>query len=161
VERWQLKDRFTLGVRAKKALGPTLRLIQGHKLQHLLVTCGQIEKKISLSALTPSVKPLGLISTFAPIEMLDLGWTLAPTPSVKRAYIELVFCVEVYKKIQLFTSISCQLVGYVDNFYDTCVSVCQERVWLLWVMNQLRGLAPKENRCQTNLIKIVSTTCPP
>jgi hypothetical protein len=27
----------------------------------------------SLSALTPSVKPLGLISTFAPIGMLDLG----------------------------------------------------------------------------------------
>jgi hypothetical protein len=33
--------------------------------------------------LTPSAKPLGLISTFAPIGMLDLGWTLALTPSVK------------------------------------------------------------------------------
>jgi hypothetical protein len=51
----------------------TLGLIQGHKVQHLLVTCGQIEIFFSLSALTPSVKPLGLISTFAPIEMLDLG----------------------------------------------------------------------------------------
>jgi len=29
--------------------------------------------------------------------------------------------------------------------------VCQERVWFLWVMNQqLRSLAPKENKCQTN-----------
>jgi hypothetical protein len=35
--------------------------------------------------LTPSVKLLGLNSTFAPIRMLDLGWTLALTPSVKRA----------------------------------------------------------------------------
>jgi hypothetical protein len=34
---------------------------------------GQIEKKKSMSALTPSVKPLGLISTCAPIGMLDLG----------------------------------------------------------------------------------------
>jgi len=38
-----------------------------------------------MSALTPSVKPLGLISTFVPIGMLDLGWTMALTPSVKRA----------------------------------------------------------------------------
>jgi hypothetical protein len=35
--------------------------------------------------LTPSVNPLGLISTFAPIGMLDLGWTLALTPSVKHS----------------------------------------------------------------------------
>jgi hypothetical protein len=34
---------------------------------------GQIENISSSSALTPSVKPFGLISTFAPIEMLDLG----------------------------------------------------------------------------------------
>jgi hypothetical protein len=34
---------------------------------------GQIENFFSISALTPSVKPLGLISTFAPIGMLDLG----------------------------------------------------------------------------------------
>jgi hypothetical protein len=34
---------------------------------------GQIEKFLLVSALTPSVKPLGLISTFAPIGMLDLG----------------------------------------------------------------------------------------
>jgi hypothetical protein len=42
-------------------------------VQHLLVTWGQIEKFFSVSALTPSVNPLGLISTFAPIGMLDLG----------------------------------------------------------------------------------------
>jgi hypothetical protein len=47
--------------------------IQGHKVQHLLVTWGQIEKKILFSALSPSVKPLGLISTFAPIGMHDLS----------------------------------------------------------------------------------------
>jgi hypothetical protein len=34
---------------------------------------GQIEKVFSSSALTPSVKPVGLISTFAPIGMLHLG----------------------------------------------------------------------------------------
>jgi hypothetical protein len=34
---------------------------------------GQIEKIFSSSALTTSVKPMGLISTFAPIECLDLG----------------------------------------------------------------------------------------
>jgi len=38
-----------------RALGP----IQGHKVQHLLVTWGQIEKFFfSLSAVTPSVKAL-------------------------------------------------------------------------------------------------------
>jgi hypothetical protein len=34
---------------------------------------GQIAKIVFSSALTPSVKPLGLISTSAPIGMLDLG----------------------------------------------------------------------------------------
>jgi hypothetical protein len=51
------------------ALGP----IEGHKVQHFFSNLGQIEKFFSISALTPSVKPLGLISTFAPIGMLDLG----------------------------------------------------------------------------------------
>jgi hypothetical protein len=47
---------------------------------------GQIEKFLKkISALTPSVKPLGLISTFAPIGMLDLSRSLALTPSVKWA----------------------------------------------------------------------------
>jgi hypothetical protein len=34
---------------------------------------GQIEKFFSILALILNVKPLGLISTFAPIGMLDLG----------------------------------------------------------------------------------------
>jgi hypothetical protein len=51
------------------ALGANTR---PYKVQHLLVTWGQIEKFFSISALTPSVKPLGPISTFAPIGMLDL-----------------------------------------------------------------------------------------
>jgi hypothetical protein len=34
---------------------------------------GQIENIFSISALIPSVKPLGPISTFAPIGMIDLG----------------------------------------------------------------------------------------
>jgi hypothetical protein len=43
------------------ALGP----IQGHKVQHLPISSlGQIENIFSISALTPSVKPLGMISTF-------------------------------------------------------------------------------------------------
>jgi hypothetical protein len=50
------------------ALGP----IQGHKVQHLLVTW-QIENNFFLLALTPSVKALGPISTFTQIGMLDLG----------------------------------------------------------------------------------------
>jgi hypothetical protein len=37
------------------ALGP----IQGLRVQHLLVTWGQIEKIFSISALTPNIKPLG------------------------------------------------------------------------------------------------------
>jgi hypothetical protein len=46
--------------------------IRGHIVQHLLVTWGRfIFYKIS--ALIPCVKPWGLISTFAPIGMLDLS----------------------------------------------------------------------------------------
>jgi hypothetical protein len=52
------------------ALGP---IIQGHKVKQFLVTWGQIEEIFSISALSPSIKPLGPISTFAPIEMLDLS----------------------------------------------------------------------------------------
>jgi hypothetical protein len=52
------------------ALGP----IHGHKVQHLLVTLGRLKRFFFFrSSLTPSVKPLELISTFAPIGMLDLG----------------------------------------------------------------------------------------
>jgi hypothetical protein len=44
------------------------------KVQHLLGTLGRLKFFFSSSGLTPSVKPFGgLISTFAPIEMLDLG----------------------------------------------------------------------------------------
>jgi hypothetical protein len=42
------------------------------KVQHSLVSWGQIEKNFPISPLTPS-EPLGLISTFAPIGMLDLS----------------------------------------------------------------------------------------
>jgi hypothetical protein len=45
----------------------------------------QIENVLAISALTHSVKPLVLISTFAAIGMLDLSRTLALTPSVKWA----------------------------------------------------------------------------
>jgi hypothetical protein len=41
--------------------------------QYKAIKLGQIEFFFSISALTPSVKPLGLISTLAPIGMLDLG----------------------------------------------------------------------------------------
>jgi hypothetical protein len=52
----------------------TLRLIQGHKIGHLLITWGRLKSYfLPISTLTPIVKPLGLISTFAPIGMLDLG----------------------------------------------------------------------------------------
>ncbi len=48
----------------------------------IFCSLGQIEEEFfffPLSALTPSVKPLGLISTFAPIGMLDfLGSTIGP-----------------------------------------------------------------------------------
>ncbi len=62
-----------------------LGAIQGHKVQDLLVTWGRLKIFFCVSALTPSVKPLGLISTFAAIGMLDLSCTLALTPSVKWA----------------------------------------------------------------------------
>jgi hypothetical protein len=42
------------------------------KVQHSLVSWGQIEKIFPISPLTPS-EPLGLISTFSPIGMLDLS----------------------------------------------------------------------------------------
>jgi len=51
------------------ALGP----IQGHKVQHILVTWGQIENIYSISALAPNAKPVGADSTFASIGMLDLS----------------------------------------------------------------------------------------
>jgi hypothetical protein len=52
------------------ALGP----IKGHKVQHLLVTWGRLKRFFLISALAPSVKPLGAdFLTFAPIGMLDLG----------------------------------------------------------------------------------------
>jgi hypothetical protein len=44
-----------------------------YKAQHLLVTWGRLKIIFCISALTPSVKPLGLISTFAPIGMLDIS----------------------------------------------------------------------------------------
>jgi hypothetical protein len=47
-----------------------LGAIHGHKVQRLL---GQIENIFSIPTLTPSVRPLALISTLAPIGMLDLG----------------------------------------------------------------------------------------
>jgi hypothetical protein len=53
-----------------KPLGP----IQAHKVQHLFISnLGQIEFFTFITALTPGVKPLLLISTFAPIGMLDLS----------------------------------------------------------------------------------------
>jgi len=52
---------------------------------------GQIEKIFHISALTHSAKPLGLISTFAPMGILDLSLTLAFSPSVKWALGEVVF----------------------------------------------------------------------
>jgi hypothetical protein len=50
------------------ALGP----IQGHKVQHLLVTWGRLKRCFVVQP-SRNVKPLGLISTFAPIGMFDLG----------------------------------------------------------------------------------------
>jgi len=64
-------------------LFPDLGPIQGHKVQHLLVTLGRLNFYFfSSSALTPSVtlnpKPWGLISTFAPIGMLDFELNIGP-----------------------------------------------------------------------------------
>jgi hypothetical protein len=43
------------------------------KFSTFISNLGQIEKIFSISALPPGVKLLGLISTFAPIGMLDLS----------------------------------------------------------------------------------------
>jgi hypothetical protein len=51
------------------ALGP----LQGHKVQRFISTWGILKSFFLFQPWTPSVKPLGLISTFAPIGMLDLG----------------------------------------------------------------------------------------
>jgi hypothetical protein len=45
------------------AVGP----VQGHKTSAFISNLGQIEKFFSISPLTATVKPLGLISTFAAI----------------------------------------------------------------------------------------------
>jgi hypothetical protein len=62
---------------------------------------GQIENIFSISALTPSVKTLGPISTFAPIGMLDLSWTLALT-SVAIVSVKLCRCKNKYIYIVLY-----------------------------------------------------------
>jgi hypothetical protein len=49
----------------------------------LISNLGLIENIFFYFSLDPSVKPLGPNSTFAPIGMLNLGWTSARTPSVK------------------------------------------------------------------------------
>jgi hypothetical protein len=51
------------------ALGPNTR----PESSAFISNFGQIEKIFSSKALTPKVKPLGLISTFAPIGMIHLG----------------------------------------------------------------------------------------
>jgi hypothetical protein len=43
------------------------------KRSAFISTWGTLKRFFAISALTPSVNPLGLISTFAPIGMLDLG----------------------------------------------------------------------------------------
>ncbi len=86
--------------------------IQGHKVQHLLVLGA--DRKV-LFALTPSVKRLGLISTFAPIGILDLGSTLALTPSV--AGLSVVTC---NVESQMLASLRCQhnqQMKYIINEY--------------------------------------------
>ncbi len=58
------------GILFLQGLGPIL----SPKVQHLLVTLGKLKENFSTSALTPKCKALGgVISTFAPIGMLDLG----------------------------------------------------------------------------------------
>jgi len=66
-------------------LFPALGPIQGHKVQHLVVTWGILKSFFFYFSLDSDVKPLGLISTFALRGMLDLCETLALTRSVKRA----------------------------------------------------------------------------
>jgi hypothetical protein len=48
----------------------------GHKVQHLLITLGRLKIFFLFQAFSPTLKPLGLISTFAPLGMLGLSWTL-------------------------------------------------------------------------------------
>jgi hypothetical protein len=57
----------------------------------------------------------------------------------------LVFCMKIYKKFEFFHSDQCQLVGYVNNFYVSSVSVCNSGFFLFWVMNQLeRSITKRE-----------------
>jgi hypothetical protein len=56
------------GILFFSALGPI-------QVQHLLLAWGRLNFSFSNSALTPSVKPSGPVSTFASIGMLDLALT--------------------------------------------------------------------------------------
>jgi hypothetical protein len=87
--------------------------IQGHKVEHLLVALADW-KYFFLLALTPSVKPLGPISTFTQIGMLDLGWTSAQTPSVKLALLQGRNVPNPVRNLAclIFSSIQQQAVGY-------------------------------------------------
>jgi hypothetical protein len=43
---------------------------------------------------------------------------------------------EIYKKFKFFHLDQSQLVGYVNNLYVSSVSVCEQCIFLFWVMNQ-------------------------
>ncbi len=77
-----LVELISIHQRPNQALGP----IQGHKVQHWLVTLGGLKRFFLVQPWALVwIKPLGLISTFVPIGMLNLGWTSALTPSVNWA----------------------------------------------------------------------------
>jgi hypothetical protein len=56
------------------ALGP----IQGPNVQHLLVTWGRLKSFFSMSALTPSVKPLGADFNFCTNRNAGFGLNIGP-----------------------------------------------------------------------------------
>jgi hypothetical protein len=67
-----LRNVGTLAPTVANSMVPFFSQCKAIKIQHSLVTWGQGEKIFPISPLTPS-EPLGLISTFAPIGMLDLS----------------------------------------------------------------------------------------
>jgi hypothetical protein len=84
LKHWILLNAGTLALRVANwppkfdgilfsALGP----IRGHNVQHLLVTWGRL-KSFFMSALTPSAKPLGLISNFCINRNAGFGLNIHP-----------------------------------------------------------------------------------
>ncbi len=68
-------------------------------------TWGKLKLFFYISTLTSNVHPLGSISTFEPIGMLDLGWTSALIPSVKALVLKYIYNFSNFSNIFILTQL--------------------------------------------------------